>query len=280
MAKILIGQLTGMKGDVGPKGPVRPAGVRGSLNFNGTALTGKDTSGIIVPESGIDTALLDDLYLNTSTYDLYKCVYAGAASEAKWIWIGNIKGPQGDKGVDGSPGAQGPVGPQGDRGPTGPTGDRGATGDHGNAGTTPQLINNGSSTATNIALDAAYGKTLTDRLNSAAAGLTDRKSVAVGSSGLTLYYQTSGKLGIASVDGKCTLAGKYDDDENKGTLSGFPKPARPFTMCIWYTNPNANNRWMNGSNRSLTINTDLSFILTNTTNSNEMHSTNYAFVVA
>ena len=62
------------------------------------------------------------------------------------ILIGNIKGPQGEQGPQG---IQGPVGPQGPKGDTGPM---------------PTLINNGTTTQASVgALDAAYGKTLTDK---------------------------------------------------------------------------------------------------------------------
>ena len=62
------------------------------------------------------------------------------------ILIGNIKGPQGE---------QGPQGPKGDTGPQGPKGDTGPM---------PTLINNGTTTQAGVgALDAAYGKTLTDK---------------------------------------------------------------------------------------------------------------------
>ena len=62
------------------------------------------------------------------------------------ILIGNIKGPQGEQGPQGD---QGPVGPQGPKGDTGPM---------------PTLINNGTTTQAGVgALDAAYGKTLTDK---------------------------------------------------------------------------------------------------------------------
>lgn len=61
------------------------------------------------------------------------------------ILIGNIKGPKGDKGATGS------QGPQGIQGPQGPL---------------PPLVNNGLATVAGVsALDAVYGKTLTDQLN-------------------------------------------------------------------------------------------------------------------
>ena len=60
------------------------------------------------------------------------------------IFIGNIKGPQGERGPQGE---QGPVGPQGPQGPL------------------PPLVNNALATEAGVsALDAAMGKTLQDQI--------------------------------------------------------------------------------------------------------------------
>ena len=86
------------------------------------------------------------------------------------ILIGNIKGPIGPQGPQGE---QGPVGPQGPKGNTGPQGEQGPQGiqgpvgpqgPKGDTGPMPTLINNGTTTQAGVgALDAAYGKTLTDK---------------------------------------------------------------------------------------------------------------------
>ena len=44
------------------------------------------------------------MYLNTSTGNTYKCTVAGNAQNAKWVYDGNIKGVQGDKGNTGATG--------------------------------------------------------------------------------------------------------------------------------------------------------------------------------
>ena len=44
------------------------------------------------------------MYLNTSTGNTYKCTVAGNAQNAKWVYDGNIKGIQGDKGNTGATG--------------------------------------------------------------------------------------------------------------------------------------------------------------------------------
>ena len=38
------------------------------------------------------------MYLNTSTYNTYRCTVAGAASAAKWVYVNNVKGAKGDAG--------------------------------------------------------------------------------------------------------------------------------------------------------------------------------------
>ena len=107
----------------------------------------------------------------------------------KDVIIGYAKGQKGDKGDKGDTGATGlqgpkgatgptgPAGPKGDTGPQGPKGDTGATGPQGPKGQKgdtglqgpmgpmPSLANNGTTTEAGVAaLDAVYGKTLTDQI--------------------------------------------------------------------------------------------------------------------
>ncbi|MBQ3304907.1 MAG: hypothetical protein IJH03_10265, partial [Clostridia bacterium] len=44
------------------------------------------------------SAKVGDMYLNTSTYNTYRCTVAGNASTAKWVYVNNIKGAKGDQG--------------------------------------------------------------------------------------------------------------------------------------------------------------------------------------
>lgn len=81
-----------------------PQGVPGSQWYYGTKITGTSTTGTVFSSSGISSARVNDKYLNTSTGNIYNCTTAGAASVAKWAYIGNIKGPQGN---------MGPIGPTG-----------------------------------------------------------------------------------------------------------------------------------------------------------------------
>lgn len=129
----------GATGATGLKGATGTAGAAGATWHTGTGVTGTSTTATIFSSSGVTTAQVNDLYLNTSTGYVYKCTVAGAANTAKWVYLANIKGPTGAvgatglKGATGSVGATGATGPKGDsitgpQGATGATGPKGATG--------------------------------------------------------------------------------------------------------------------------------------------------------
>ena len=79
----------GAKGDTGAKGAT---GTRGSRWSTGTAITGTSTTAAVFSGSGIVDALVNDMYLNTSTGYVYKCAVSGNASTAKWVYAGCING--------------------------------------------------------------------------------------------------------------------------------------------------------------------------------------------
>jgi hypothetical protein len=117
----------GQKGDTGAKGATGDkgaTGTRGSRWDAGTAITGTSTTATVFPNSGITDALVNDMYLNTSTGCTYRCTVSGAASAAKWVYAGSLKGNTGAKGDKGATGA---TGPQGATGATGATGKDGQT---------------------------------------------------------------------------------------------------------------------------------------------------------
>ena len=145
----------GATGDTGPQGPAGakgatgergPAGANGTSAawHSGTLVTGTSTSAITVTVSGSKAG---DMYLNTSTSNVYKATAANS-----WVYVCNIKGAtgatgprgatgaagaagaKGDKGATGDTGPQGVQGPQGIQGPAGPAGAKGATGATGPAG--------------------------------------------------------------------------------------------------------------------------------------------------
>jgi len=76
-------------------------GANGSsaLWYTGTGVTGTSTTATTFSGSGVSSAKVGDMYLNTSTYNTYRCTTAGAASAAKWVYAGNIKGQKGDTGA-------------------------------------------------------------------------------------------------------------------------------------------------------------------------------------
>ena len=93
MAEIDLGNVMG------------PQGEDGSQWYWGTAITGTSTSGAVFSSSGITNARVNDKYYNTSTSNIYTCTTEGAESVARWAYIGNIKGEQGNIGPAGPTGS-------------------------------------------------------------------------------------------------------------------------------------------------------------------------------
>lgn len=139
----------GTTGATGPQGPKGNTGDRGPAGANGTSaawhsgtlVTGTSTSAVTVAVNGSKAG---DMYLNTSTSNVYKATAANS-----WVYVCNIKGAQGIQGATGPRGATGPAGAagakgdkgdagpqglQGIQGPAGPAGPRGATGAAGATG--------------------------------------------------------------------------------------------------------------------------------------------------
>ena len=67
--------------------------------YSGNKITGTSTTATIFSGSGITSAKVGDMYLNTDTMNTYRCTTAGAAAAAKWVYVGNIKGATGDTGT-------------------------------------------------------------------------------------------------------------------------------------------------------------------------------------
>lgn len=161
--------LKGQKGDtgsVGPTGPTGHIGTRGSRWSTGTAITGTSTTATVFSGTGISDALVNDMYLNTSTGYTYRCTVAGAASVAKWVYAGSIKGSAGAKGDKGETGATGPQGPQGNtgatgpQGPVGPQGPKGSTGSVGPTGATGPTGASGVGVITKLNGSTATGQSI------------------------------------------------------------------------------------------------------------------------
>lgn len=73
-------------------------GKDGGRWYSGTSITGTSTTASVFSGSGISSAVIGDMYLNTSTYNTYRCTLGGDASTAKWVYVNNIKGVHGDTG--------------------------------------------------------------------------------------------------------------------------------------------------------------------------------------
>ncbi len=94
-AKIFNFVFKNLKGEKGDKGATGASGTRGSRWYTGTTITGTSITDTVFSSSGISNALENDMYLNTSTSNVYKCTNAGTANVAKWVYVGNIKGAPG-----------------------------------------------------------------------------------------------------------------------------------------------------------------------------------------
>lgn len=74
--------LKGDKGDIGERGS----------NFHwGKMITGTTATGRVFSDSGIESALENDLYINKDTLNIYQCLKGGEPSVAEWAYIGNMK---------------------------------------------------------------------------------------------------------------------------------------------------------------------------------------------
>ena len=87
---------------VAKQGSTGSTGTAGGRWYAGTGITGTSTTATVFSGSGISSAVVGDMYLNTSTYNTYRCTVAGAASAAKWVYVNNIKGTKGDTGAAGA----------------------------------------------------------------------------------------------------------------------------------------------------------------------------------
>lgn len=100
----------GVQGPTGAGGKNGTNGTRGSTWYTGTKLTGTSTTAAVKPTSGVASAVVGDMYLNTSTSYVYRCTVAGPTGTAKWVYSCSIKG------ATGATGPTGPTGPAGSGG--------------------------------------------------------------------------------------------------------------------------------------------------------------------
>lgn len=90
-----VGDTTVLTGD---RTSIQGATGAGGIWYTGTGITGTSTTATIFSGSGVSSAKVGDMYLNTSTYNTYRCTTAGAPAAAKWVYVNNIKGLKGDDG--------------------------------------------------------------------------------------------------------------------------------------------------------------------------------------
>lgn len=191
MAEIDLGNVMG------------PQGEPGSQWYQGTAITGKVTSGVVFSDSGVLNAVVNDKYLNTDTNNVYTCVLGGASSTAKWAYVGNIQGDKGNTGPIGPTGSPGTAAtiqvgevvsgdvasvkntgtstaavfnfvlPKGDPGPQGPKGDKGDTGDNANiTGAASSIVENNLS-ANRVLVSNGSGKVAVSAVTATELGYLD-----------------------------------------------------------------------------------------------------------
>lgn len=86
--------------EVHAQGVQGETGVRGSLTFSGSAITGTSTTPTVYA-TGITLAIIGDRYRNTdsgsgSYQNEYVCTLGGDAATALWAYDGNVRGAAGD----------------------------------------------------------------------------------------------------------------------------------------------------------------------------------------
>lgn len=87
-------KIKGDKGDKGDVGDDGTNGIDGSHVYYGTACTGTSETGVVFT-TGITNANIDDIYINTSTSNLYRCDLGGDDTTATWIYVNSLKGADG-----------------------------------------------------------------------------------------------------------------------------------------------------------------------------------------
>ncbi len=92
---VYVSNIKGATGGTGPAGS-------SAQWYSGTGITGTSTTATAFSNSGVASANVGDMYINTSTQNIYRCTVAGAASAAKWIYVSNIKGATGGTGPAGA----------------------------------------------------------------------------------------------------------------------------------------------------------------------------------
>lgn len=92
------GQILVTVGDGTTRWEDKPANAkRGSIWTVGTALSG-EASDKVFEGSALENSLVGDMYLNSTSFEVYKCTKEGNATTATWTKVGVIKGTDGADG--------------------------------------------------------------------------------------------------------------------------------------------------------------------------------------
>ena len=78
----------------GPQGNPGAAGQRGTVTYFGTKVTGTSATAAVF-DTDIESAMVGDSYVNTSTLNYYECTLGGADTVAKWKYVNTLKGTPG-----------------------------------------------------------------------------------------------------------------------------------------------------------------------------------------
>lgn len=196
--------ISGVDGANGANGTNGTNGTAGGRWYSGTGITGTSTTASVFSGSGVSSAVVGDMYLNTSTWNTYRCTTAGAASAAKWVYVNNIKGAKGDQGAQG---AKGETGAQGDKGDKGDTGAKGADGSMIRAVSTT-AVGTAAKVATANAKPTLADGTVISCLFSPA-NVNPGNPAISGTAGVTLNVSSSGAKPLVAFDQQVSAAGLY-----------------------------------------------------------------------
>lgn len=64
--------------------------VKGSMWYNGTKITGVDTTPTVFPQSEVEYAYIGDMYFNAYTGNTYTCTKSGEPNVAEWSYQTNL----------------------------------------------------------------------------------------------------------------------------------------------------------------------------------------------